>query len=69
MENKFHSEDYDVINFDEIDEKIYQYQNLSKFFEVEPKDLYSIKDEILNDIDTLKNFEREKKTLYKNSLL
>ena len=64
LENKFDSEDYEVINFDEIDEKIYQYQNLSKFFEVEPKDLYSIKDEILNDIDTLKNFEREKKILF-----
>ena len=31
LENKFNSVDYDEINFDEIDEKIYQYQQLSKF--------------------------------------
>ena len=71
LENKFDSEDYDEINFDEIDEKIYQYQQLSKFFEIEPKDLFLIKGEILNEIDTLKNFEIEKKTLlnkYSNDL-
>ena len=38
LENKFNSEDYVEIDFDEIDEKIYQYQQLSKFFEVEPKE-------------------------------
>ena len=64
LENKFDSEEYDEINFDEIDEKIYQYQQLSKFFEVEPKDLFSIKDEILNEIDSLKNFDREKNNLF-----
>ena len=64
LENKFDSEDHDEINFDEIDEKIYQYQQLSKFFEVEPKDLFSIKDKILNEIGSLKNFEKEKKTLF-----
>ena len=71
LENKFDSEDYDEINFDEIDEKIYQYQQLSKFFEIEPKDLFLIKGEILNEIDTLKNFEIEKKKLinkYSNDL-
>ncbi len=64
LENKFDSEDHDEINFDEIDEKIYQYQQLSKFFEVEPKNLFSIKDEILNEIDLLKNFDRERKNLF-----
>ncbi len=71
LENKFDSEDYDEINFDEIDEKIYQYQQLSKFFEIEPKDLFSIKDEILNEIDSLKNFDREREILsnkYSNDL-
>ena len=71
LENKFDSEDYDEINFDEIDEKIYQYQQLSKFFEIEPKDLFLVKGEILNEIDTLKNFDTEKKMLlnkYSNDL-
>ncbi len=69
LENKFNSEDYDEINFDEIDEKIFQYQQLSKFFEVEPKDLFSIKDEILNQIDTLENFDRDKKILFKKYII
>ena len=64
LENKFNSEDYVEVDFDEIDEKIYQYQQLSKFFKVEPKSLFSIKDEILNEIDSLENFEREKKILF-----
>ena len=64
LENKFDSEGYIEIDFDEIDEKIYQYQQLSKFFEVEPKSLFSIKDKILNEIDSLENFDREKKILF-----
>ena len=71
LENKFNFEDYVDIDFDEIDEKIYQYQQLSNFFEVEPKSLFSIKDKILNEIDSLENFDREKKILfnkYRNDL-
>ena len=64
LENKFNSVDYDEINFDEIDEKIYQYQQLSKFFEVDPKNLFSIKEEILIEIDSLENFDKEKKNLF-----
>ena len=66
LENKFNSEDYVEIDFDEIDEKIYQYQQLSKYFEVEPKNLFSIKDKILNEIDSLENFDKEKMILFKN---
>ena len=64
LENKFDSEDYDEINFDEIDENIYQYQQLSKFFEIEPENLFSIKDKILNEIESLENFDREKEILF-----
>ena len=64
LENKFNSVDYDEINFDEIDEKIYQYQQLSKFFEVDPENLFSIKEEILIEIDSLENFDKEKKNLF-----
>ena len=65
LENKL-IEDYVEIDFDEIDEKIYQYQQLSKYFEVEPKNLFSIKDKILNEIDSLENFDNEKMILFKN---
>ena len=64
LENKFNSIDYDEINFDEIDEKIYQYQQLSKFFDVEPENLYSIKEKILNEINSLENFDKEKINLF-----
>ena len=64
LENKFNSIDYEEIDFDEIDEKIYQYQQLSKFFEIEPRELFLIKDKILNEIDTLENFDRETKKIY-----
>ena len=64
LESKFNSEDYVEIDFNEIDEKIYQYQQLSKFFEVEPNYLFSIKDEILNEIDSLENYDKEKNILF-----
>ncbi len=64
LENKFNSVDYDEINFEEIDEKIYQYQQLSKFFEVNPENLFSIKEEILIEIESLENFDKEKKNLF-----
>jgi len=64
LENKFNSVDYDEIDFDEIDEKIYQYQQLSKFFGVNPENLFSIKEEILIEIDSLENFDKEKKNLF-----
>ncbi len=68
LEYKFNSIDYDQIDFDEIDEKIYQYQQLSKFFKIEPEELYSIKDELLNEINSLENYDREKKILYNRYL-
>ncbi len=65
LENKLNSVDHEEIDFDEVDEKIYQYQQLSKFFEVEPENLFSIKEDISNEIDTLENFDREKNILFK----
>ncbi len=65
LENKLNSVDHDEVDFDEVDEKIYQYQQLSKFFEVEPENLFSIKEDISNEIDTLENFDREKNILFK----
>ncbi len=65
LENKLNSVDHDEIDFDEVDEKIYQYQQLSKFFEVEPENLFSIKEDLSNEIDNLENFDREKNILFK----
>ena len=57
LENKFNNLDHNEIDFEAIDEKIYQYQHLSKFFDVEPEKLYSIKSKILLEINTLENFD------------
>ena len=69
LENRFNSIDYDEINFDEIDERIYQYQQLSKFFAIDPEKLFSIKDNILSEIDSLENYDREKKILFNKYLV
>ena len=65
LENKFNNIDHNEIDFDAIDEKIYQYQHLSKFFDVEPEKLHSIKSKILLEINTLENFDEEKLKLFK----
>ncbi len=65
LENKLNLVDYDEIDFDGIDEKIYQYQQLSNFFEIEPENLYSIKEKISNEIGSLENFDKEKNVLFK----
>ncbi len=72
IEYKFEKFQFDENNFEDIEDKIYQYQQLSNFFEVEPTELYSIKEKLINEIDVLENFEKEKKKLYDkycNSLL
>lgn len=66
-------EDYDFsdINFDEIEAKIYEYQNLSKFFDVDPNLLHNFLDQISDEINNLENFDIEKikkEKLYKQSL-
>ena len=66
-------EDYDFsdINFDEIEAKIYEYQNLAKFFDVDPNLLHSFLDQISDEINNLENFDIEKikkEKLYKQSL-
>ena len=65
LENKFNNIDHNEIDFEAIDEKIYQYQHLSKFFDIEPEKLHSIKSKILLEINTLENFDEEKLKLFK----
>ena len=60
IESKLNDYDFDDINFDEIDAKLYEYQNLSKFFEVDPNLLHELIEKISEEISTLENFEKEK---------
>ena len=63
LDTKFEKYEFDEIDFDFIDEKIYQYQQLSKFFDVETEKLYELNDKIIDEISLLENYENEKKKL------
>ena len=71
IEAKLDDYDFNDINFDEIDAKIYEYQNLAKYFEIDPNLLNEITEKILDEINILENFENEKikkQKLYQQAL-
>ncbi len=63
IDTKFEKYEFDETDFDFIDERIYQYQQLSKFFDVETEKLYELNDKIIDEISLLENYENEKKKL------
>ena len=71
IEAKLDDYDFNDINFDEIDAKIYEYQNLAKYFEIDPNLLNELTEKILDEINNLENFENEKikkQKLYQQAL-
>ena len=65
IDYKFENFQFNEADFDSIDEKIYQYQQLSKFFDTAPEELHHIEEKIINEIDELQNFDKQKNALYK----
>ena len=65
IESKFENFQFNEIDFDNIDERIYQYQQLSKFFNTAPEELHHIEEKIINEIDQLQNFDKQKNKLFK----
>ena len=63
IDAKFEKYEFDEIDFDFVDERIYQYQQLSKFFNVDTEKLYELNDKIIDEISLLENYENEKKKL------
>ncbi|MFL2533756.1 MAG: DNA repair protein RecN [Alphaproteobacteria bacterium] len=63
LDTRFEKYEFDEIDFDFIDERIYQYQQLSKFFNVDCENLYDLNDKIADEISLLENYENEKKKL------
>ena len=63
IDAKFENYEFDEIDFDFIDERIYQYQSLSKFFDIESENLYDFNDKIIDEISLLENYNNEKKKL------
>ena len=65
IESKFENFEFNEVDFDTIDERIHQYQQLSKFFDTTPEDLHHIEEKIINEIDQLQNFDKQKDKLFK----
>ena len=65
IESKFENFEFNEVDFDTIDERIHQYQQLSKFFDTTPEKLHHIEEKIINEIDQLQNFDKQKDKLFK----
>ena len=65
LENSLDKYELNEIDFDLIDERIYQYQQLSKFFDVEADMIHELNDKISEEIFSLENFDNEKNKLIK----
>ena len=65
IESKYEKFEFNELDFDVIDEKIYQYQQLSKFFDTTPEELHHVEEKIIDKIDQLENFDKQKEKLYK----
>jgi DNA repair protein RecN (Recombination protein N) len=64
IESKFENFEFNEVDFDTIDERIYQYQQLSKFFDTSPEELHHMEEKIINEIDQLQNFDKQKNKLF-----
>ena len=64
IEKTFGKLEFDEIDFNEIEDRIYQYQQLSKFFEIEPNQLSEKYLEVEDEIIQLQNFDKEKNKKY-----
>ena len=63
MHTKFEKFQFNEIDFDAIDERIYQYQQLSKFFDTTPEELHYMEEKMISEIDQLQNFDKQKDKL------
>ena len=65
LDNTFEKFDFNEIDFNDVEDRIYQYQQLSKFFEVYPDKLSEKYEEVEEEINQLQNFDKEKNKKYK----
>ena len=65
LDNTFEKFDFNEIDFNDVEDRIYQYQQLSKFFDVDPDKLSEKYEEIEEEINQLQNFDKEKNKKYK----
>ena len=65
LDNTFEKFDFNEIEFNDVEDRIYQYQQLSKFFDVDPDKLSEKYEEVEEEINQLQNFDKEKNKKYK----
>ena len=65
LDNTFEKFDFNEIDFNGVEDRIYQYQQLSKFFDVDPDKLSEKYEEVEEEINQLQNFDKEKNKKYK----
>ena len=65
LDNTFEKFDFNEIDFNDVEDRIYQYQQLSKFFVVDPDKLSEKYEEVEEEINQLQNFDKEKNKKYK----
>lgn len=65
LDNTFEKFDFNEIDFNDVEDRIYQYQQLSKFFEVDPDKLSEKYEQVEEEINQLQNFDKEKNKKYK----
>ena len=65
LDNTFEKFDFNEIDFNDVEDRIYQYQQLSKFFEVDPDKLSEKYEQVEEEISQLQNFDKEKNKKYK----
>jgi DNA repair protein RecN (Recombination protein N) len=65
LDNTFEKFDFNEMDFNDVEDRIYQYQQLSKFFDVDPDKLSEKYEEVEEEINQLQNFDKEKNKKYK----
>ena len=65
LDNTFEKFDFNEIDFNDVEDRIYQYQQLSKFFDVDPDKLSEKYEQVEEEINQLQNFDKEKNKKYK----
>ena len=65
LDNTFEKFDFNEIDFIDVEDRIYQYQQLSKFFDVDPDKLSEKYEEVEEEINQLQNYDKEKNKKYK----
>ena len=65
LDNAFEKFNFNEIDFNDVEDRIYQYQQLSKFFDVDPDKLSEKYEEVEEEINQLQNFDKEKNKKYK----